>query len=311
MRLRFFGLTIVVVMCALALLPGLALGEVVELPIDFTPGMKPLETYETGKAGYDDPSIHVVREWGESEQYNCVYYAVDVTIANPTQLRTESAAGGRNGFKSRQKVPVATMAKRMNAVLAVNGDYYAEHPGSLVLRQGVMFRNCTETYHDLLLIDEDGDFHVILNDNRDRRYDDPETRPMDVSQIDMTQVDGKKVINGLEFGPAIVVDGQPVTTIERSWTNPLNSKEWERAQRICIAQIGPLHYRIVAVAYYGLNIADFTDLVMSFGDVQTAYMLDGGNSAQILFLGYKINNTQAENIRYVPDCIYFASAYQP
>ncbi|MBQ9264570.1 MAG: phosphodiester glycosidase family protein [Clostridia bacterium] len=308
---RILSLIAMLVLCAAMWLPGAAQAEILELPIDFSFGTAPQEKYAEGKMSYEDPSITVTRSYTKSKEYGCTYYVVDIKITNATQLRTESAAGGPNGFNTRQKVTVANMAKRTKAVVAVNGDYYAEHPGSLVLRQGVMFRNCTETYHDLLLIDEDGDFHVILNDNRNRRYDDPATRPMDVSDIDLTQVDGKKVINGIDFGPCIVLDGQPVTTIVRSWTNPLNSKEWEPAQRICIAQTGKLSYRIIAVAHYGLNIENFTNLVMSFGDVQIAYMLDGGDSSQIVFLGKKINNTQAKNVRAVPDCIYFASAYQP
>ena len=43
------------------LMPLMALGEIVELPIDFSPGMPVKERYEVGKMAYDDPSIHVER----------------------------------------------------------------------------------------------------------------------------------------------------------------------------------------------------------------------------------------------------------
>ena len=67
----------------------------------------------------------------------------------------------------------------------------------------------------------------------------------------------------------------------------------------------------MAVAKFGLSVQDFARLVYSCGDVQTAYMFDGGEASQIAFLNKKINNTGAQNIRQVSDIIYFASAWQP
>ena len=91
--------------------------------------------------------------------------------------------------------------------------------------------------------------------------------------------------------------------------SPKNSHPEEAQQRLCICQTGELEYMIVACSQ-GMLIEQFADLVMSFGDVQTAYMLDGGASTQVVFLGKKINNTTAAG-RNVSDIIYFASAYLP
>ncbi len=300
----------------LVLLPGLALGEIIELPIDFSPGMRPVDVYVQGMTTYDDPSIHVERKWGKNEQFGCTVYTMDITIANATQLRTESCSGGDNGFNSRsESATVPQMAKRVNAVVAMDGDSFAKRDGhDFVLRQGVMFRESKETWHDLLLIDEDGDFHIILAGNRDTEEANkpqssfpstPLTREM------LTEVNGKKVINGFEFGPCIILNGELVPANARSIVHPHKSQSWNPAQRICLCQIGPLQYRIVAVAKFGLSVQAFAQLVYSMGDVQTAYMFDGGEATQIAFLGTKINNTDAKNIRRVSDIIYFASAYQP
>ena len=67
----------------------------------------------------------------------------------------------------------------------------------------------------------------------------------------------------------------------------------------------------MAVAKFGLSVQDMARLVYGMGDVQTAYMFDGGEATQIAFLNTKINNTDAKNIRRVSDIIYFASAYVP
>ena len=159
-------------------------------------------------------------------------------------------------------------------------------------------------------IDEDGDFHVILAGNRDVEEGLGNTFPSTpVTHEQLTQVNGKRVINGFDFGPCIILNGEEVEANPRSIVHPHKSQSWNRAQRICLCQVGPLQYRIVAVAHFGLSVQDFTKLVLSLGPVETAYMFDGGSSTQIAFMNKKINNTQDTNLRTVCDSIYFASAY--
>ena len=106
---RAFGLF---VLCVMISLPALGLGEIISLPIDFSPGMRPVDVYEQGKTTYDDPSIHVERKWGKNNEFGCTVYTMDITIANATQLRTESCNGGDNGFNSRsESATVPQMAK--------------------------------------------------------------------------------------------------------------------------------------------------------------------------------------------------------
>ncbi len=275
-----------------------AMGEVVDLPIDFSPGMPVNAQFDWGMMEYEDPSIRVerfsepIRVTDQEGAFSCNYYVVRVKIASPAQLRTDSV----DGFNSRMKDTVENMTLWTNAVLAVNGDYFSEHPGSFVLRQGTAYRKTVNENKDILLIDEDGDFHVIL----------AEENP---GAMDLTQFGGKRIINGFEFGPCIVRDGERMDDGATYAKSPNNSKPWEPAQRICIGQTGPLEYIVVACAF-GMPLEQFADLVMAQGDVQNAYMLDGGNSVQVVFLGRKINNTAVEG-RAVPDCIYFASAWQP
>ena len=290
-----------------------ACADLIELPVDFTGGVKVNAQFEEGMTEYEDPSIRVVREWGPNKEFGCQVYKVDITIASAAQLRTESCSGGPDGFNSRARsATVPQMAKRVNAVVAMDGDSCAISDGhDYVLRQGVLFRETKETWHDLLLIDEDGDFHIILAGNRDVKEGLGNTFPSTpVSLEDQTVVNGKKVINGFEFGPCIILNGELVEANPRSIVHPHKSQSWNPAQRICLCQIGPLQYRIMAVAKFGLSVQDFAQLVYSYGDVQTAYMFDGGEATQIAFLYRKINNTGAQNIRQVSDIIYFASAWQ-
>ncbi len=276
---------------ALMLLFSAAHAEIVPLPIDLSGGMPLTEKYEQGKMEYDDPSIHVTREWVQSEEFYCTYYVAYITIADPSQLRTAPAGS----FNSSQRVEASVIAKRVNAVVAINGDYYSNRDNVYVLRQGVLYHDSVTTHQDLLLIDEDGNFHVIL------AAEDP-------IHADKTTVNGKKVINAFDFGPALIRDGE-VCYVKESCQR--NTKPHERAQRIAICQLGDLSYMVVCCARYGLDMENFIKLIQSLGDVKVAYNLDGGNSCQLIFLGKKVNNTGAQNVRAVPDIIYFASAYQP
>ena len=276
---------------ALALLFSAACADIVTLPIDLSGGMPLQEKYEQGKMEYDDPSIHVTREWVVSEEYYCTYYVAYISIANASQLRTAPAGS----FKSSQRVEASVIAKRVNAVVAINGDYYCNRDNVYVLRQGVLYHDSVTKNQDILLIDEDGDFHVIL-------------AAEDAVNADKTTVNGKRVINAFDFGPALIRDGE-VCYVKESCQR--NTKPHERAQRIAICQLGDLSYMVVCCARYGLDLENFISLIQSLGDVKVAYNLDGGNSCQLIFMGKKVNNTGAENVRAVPDIIYFASAYQP
>ena len=52
--------------------------------------------------------------------------------------------------------------------------------------------------------------------------------------------------------------------------------------------------------------------MMSLAPVKTAYMLDGGNSSQIIFQMSQANLMGKDlNDRKIFDIIYFASAYDP
>ena len=281
---------LIALLLVLALMTPSALGEILTLPMDFSAGMPLQEKYEQGKMEYEDPSIHVIRERVESEELYCTYYVAYITIANASQLRTESAYG----FNSSMRVEASVMAKRTNAVLAINGDYYSNRKG-YVLRQGTVYRDSVEKNRDLLLIDEDGDFNLVLAEE-------------DPIHMDRTTINGKKVVNAFEFGPALIKDGEIVYKKESC---PDNVKPHERARRAAICQLGPLEYMVVACSQYGLDMENFVSLIASLADVQQAYNLDGGNSVQMIFMGRKVNNTSDANVRPVPDIIYFASAYKP
>ena len=291
---------ILAALMALLLLAGpvSACAEILTLPMDFSGGTKPQRAYEIGLMEYQDPSILVTRQSERPilpDGDETRLYVLRVKIANASQLRTMSMSGfdktGRVGN-------IEVMSNRANAVVAFGGDYYCGDAKRFVLRQGIVYKESMGSNLDLLLIDEDGDFNIIL------AKDHPE-------DMDKTQINGKKVVNALCFGPALIKDGQKNTDLSAF---PTYCDPEEEHERLVFCQIGPLEYMIVACAHRGLSLPEMTDLIMELEpNVQHAYNLDGGISTQLLFLGRRINNTSRapEDNRKLVDIVYFASAYQP
>lgn len=294
--MRMMKTTLIRLLCCalmLALLPLSALAEVLELPIDTSGGLPFQGKFDRNVTVYEDPSIRV--EWNKVENgdthFNCIYYYAKIKIANATQLRTAAV----NGFDRGNRAKAQVMAKRTNAVLAINGDFYGARSESYVLRQGVVYRDKVGENMDILLIDEDGDFHVLL------AADNP-------AEIDKTTINGKKVINAFSFGPALIVDNQTVL-VESS--SPTMSAPESRCQRMCIVQTGPLEYMAICVRMVGCTAQEMVELVYELCDnVEVAYLLDGGESSQMVFMGALINK-ETRSAREVTDIVYFASAYQP
>ena len=264
-----------------------------KLPWDFSGGM-PLKTeYFYGNTTYADPTIAVKVQYGvfnRGAETGCEYWVASIKIAHPSQLRTTAA----NGFQSEMTMKGTAMAKRVNAVLAINGDYfYFTHHG-YILRQGQLFLDDLRGDRDVLLIDEDGDFHIVRN---------PFT-----GQVGQT-INGKRVVQAFFFGPVLVQDGKMVRDMDLRY----DMRAEERRQRMCIAQVGPLEYKCIccgppARGNSGMNLTEFAQLVYSLG-VQTAYNLDGGDSTMLIFNGQKINDPKSPDTRDIADIIYFASAF--
>ncbi len=261
--------------------------DIYALPIDFSGGCE-LDWHNfSGKSHYKDPTIEVSITNGRYS--DCDWWMADVKIVSPTQLRTVSAGG----FNTSMTMTGSYLAKSVNAVLAVDGDYYFYTGKGYILRQGTLYKNILDGTTDILLIDEDGDFHIVRQARQGEGTD---------------TVNGKKVINAMYFGPALVIDGQPVHNVTGA-----GMAEDKGRQRMCIAQVGPLHYKCICCAgpargSAGMSLQVFTYFVADMG-VQTAYNLDGGDSTMLIFNGEKLNDVNNSSSRKISDILYFASAW--
>ena len=262
------------------------------LPLDLSVGMPLVKSNYLSNWHYKDPTIEM--EAREVREDGVLYWVAEVKIADPTQLRTMPS----NSFSYSSTAEGRRLARRANAVLACDGDFWhreVKWKGNYVLRQGEMYMYSLTGNYDLLLIDEDGDFHIIHKATE-------ETAPLP-DENGIVTYQGKRIYNGFCFGPALVEDGEAllIEPDEHMITD-------QRVSRLAICQTGKLEYMIACCynADSGLNMQDFAYLLESLG-AKTAYNLDGGNSSMI-FTGQTMINRNY-TLREIADIIYFASAW--
>ncbi len=272
------------------------LGEAVyTLPVDFTPAPAANPACFT-ENGYEDETIRVRME--DREVDGVIWHLAFVEIASPTQLRTATAAPGK--LTSTKTVHVSSMAAYNNAIVALNGDNFVDKPEKTTFeyRMGQKIRNKGNRTKDVLMIDENGDFHFVLA-NKDHGKDEH-------TELTRTSAEEWHMVQAFTFGPALVMDGQVLTVSEDYGYNP-NGQE----PRTAIGQTGKLSYVCVIAEgrgeSSGVTQQALANFMAEIGCVQ-AFNLDGGNSAEMVF-GEKIyKGMPGGDERSLSDIIYFATA---
>ena len=258
------------------------------LPLDLTePGRLPIVDNYT-ETGYQDETIIV--ELQEIREYDSTFHVAYVKIATPTQLRT--AVVGKLG--SGRTLKPTVFAQSMNAVVLINGDYYAKTLAGYIYRQGEAYREKTSDNMDLLLVDENADFHIILRGK---------TNQKDGIAAYLKE---HEIINGFFFGPALVVDGDQQEIPDNYQFNPFGEEP-----RAAVGQLAPLTYALVTVDGRidnsdGITMPELAAFMEELGCEQ-AYALDGGNSSALVFHNQLISVKDVAE-RDVSDVIYFATA---
>ncbi len=261
------------------------------LPIDFSAGMMPNPANFTAD-GYEDESIRVRAE--TVEENGVTYRVVWVEIADASQMRTATAGK----LTSSAVALTSSMAKKNNAIVALNGDYFSNDPAktSFEYRMGEKIRSKSNSKKDILIIDENGDFHLFIKS--------------DAEKMQGFADSGHQIINAFTFGPALVIDGEECDIDDEYGYNPNNDEP-----RMGIGQMGPLSYVIVLAEGRlknsdGVTQQELAHYMFSLGCTQ-AYNLDGGNSATLVFNGEYYQKKTQKNERALSDIIYFASAVDP
>ncbi|MGN0474779.1 MAG: phosphodiester glycosidase family protein [Acutalibacteraceae bacterium] len=262
-----------------------ALPKVYAIPKEQYIAPKPkAENYNKRFTAYNDETISV--KYYNETHYDALFHFIDVKIAHPSQIRMALA---KNKYSTSAKKHPQDIARDVNAVAAIDGCYYNVRKNGILIYQGNTYRAKAIGW-DVLLIDSEGDFHIakdkeILSGDILEKYD---------------------IVNSITFGPALVLDGQ-AQKITNVYGYPKDPEP-----RAAIAQMGKLHYLLCTVDGRQEHSAGVTQAqlaqVLAKKGCQSAYNLDGGQSATLI-LGNRVKNSVAYGgQRILGDIVYFATA---
>ena len=255
------------------------------LPIDNSPGIPGIpDAFLPDDAGYEDETLRVRIE--NTRAYDTNIMLIYVDVADPSQIRTAMA----DRYGSTRVVYPEILAERSNAVLAVNGDFFSYNQKGYLVRQGQLYRTKADELFDILIIDENGDFHIIQDPTNEK----------------VEAFDGQ-IINSFNFGPALILDGVPQLPTKR-----IDGGTYKKTQRMAACQLGHLSYLFVATegpenaGSLGLTAEELIHFLEEL-KVPTAYNLDGGSSTSVVLGGKKINGLSNKKKRTLCDILYFST----
>ncbi|MBL1225660.1 phosphodiester glycosidase family protein [Enterococcus sp. BWR-S5] len=221
-----------------------------------------------------------------TRKYDTDIYIVDVQVSDPEALKTAFA---ENSYGRNIKETTSQMAENNQAVLAINGDYYGFRNKGFVVRNGVLYRETANTGTEALVIDSNGDFSIVEEEQS--------------SAQDLLDNGARQI---LSFGPGLLKDGEISVTEDEEVGQAMQSNP-----RTAIGQIGENHYVIVVAdgrteASEGLSLYELAEVFQDAG-ATTAYNLDGGGSSTLWFNGNVINQPteKGSGERSVSDILYF------
>lgn len=254
---------------------------------------------------YSDPSITVTVEFPTIrpayKAKNILGAVVRIKVADPSQIRTTMSY---EDYDKKQYTKAESMAQYVNAIAAVNGDFFKYHyKTGYVLRQGEFYRDKLNGKRDMLIIDQNGDFHGVYG----------ATSENTAAYLADMEAKGLTPINTFTLGPVLAENGV-ARVMKETATAKASEFQWcYPQQRVAIVQLGELEYAIVEAygktdASAGMTLQEMADFITYlFPDCVLAYNLDGGGSTNVVVNGERIHVTPGR--RDISDILYFASAY--
>ena len=225
----------------------------------------------------------------------------EIKVADASQFRRKFV---NDTFGADAQDYCSNIAKSVNAVVAMNADYYAFRDFGLVVYQRQLFRmneglysdniykyNCVDT----LFVDENGDFSFFH-------------RGEETTNAAMRKyIQDNNILFSIAFGPILVENGE-LKTCDSYPAGEVNSGY----SRAGIAQVGERHYLYMSLNHSDEKAARWTvnEFAQHFYDkgVINAYCLDGGQTSEIVFNGEPYNYIDFNAERTVTDIIYFGTA---
>lgn len=240
---------------------------------------------KTSETSYEDGEISITLT--EYREEDTSIYVADIVLSSPEYLKTAFA---QNSYGKNVTEKTSEIAEGVNAILAINGDYYGAQEKGYVLRNGTLYRSEAEEGQEDLVIYEDGSFEIISEET--------------ITAEELLEQGAQEL---LSFGPALIENGTIAVTEEDEVGKAMASNP-----RTAIGIIDNLHYVFVVSdgrteESEGLSLLELAEFMDGLG-FKTAYNLDGGGSSTMYFNGEVINtpttNGRSIKERSVSDIVY-------
>lgn len=220
---------------------------------------------------------------------NSVYSLSEVKIADASQFRRFLSDGK---YGSGTKYLTREMATTVNAVVAVNGDYYSMRQCGTIVQDGQIKRLEGELM-DSCYIDKNGDFNFVRLGKITKRGAMEE------------YIKENDIRFSISFGPILVDNGELV----RIRSPYAVGEGGSHSPRAALCQVDSLHYLIVLTSpeppyTSGHTLTKFAQRIYEMG-VDKAYNLDGGRSGTLVMNDQLVNYVYE---RKISDILYFATA---
>ena len=246
---------------------------------------EPMEPILTENS-YKDDNVSI--EITQRRIYETECYIADVKLSSAEYLKTAFAKGkfGKNIAQTTSKI-----AESVDAIFAINGDYYGIRERGYVIRNGVLYQSkgYTNNQEDLVIY-PDGSFRIIKE-----------------KEVTAQQLYDEGAWQVLTFGPALVEGGEAAVKEGEDVAAHMASNP-----RTAIGIIDELHYVFIVSdgrtkASAGLSLLELAQVMIDLG-VTTGYNLDGGGSATMVFNGKVVNKPTSSGSsikeRGVSDIVY-------
>jgi len=225
-------------------------------------------------------------------------YTVSGTVVHAAEVKTDSAeylktAFAQGSYGKNVTATTSDIANSVNAILAINGDYYGTQEKGYVIRNGKLYRSTAVSGREDLVIYKDGSFEIINE-----------------SEVTAEQLISKGAVQTLSFGPALIEDGKVSVDADDEVGR---AKASNPRTAIGIKSDGTYIFVVSdgrTDESEGLSLLELAEFMKKLG-AETAYNLDGGGSSTMVFNGSVVNTPTGGGIgngsgseRKVSDIVY-------
>ena len=215
----------------------------------------------------------------------------EVYVADPSQFRRKLS---QDTYGSPIQKYGSELAKESNAVVAMNGDFYKFRAEGMTVYNRTLYR-FNPVKLELCHVNSDGELLF--------------TYAGELADKDAAEkyIKDNDVLFTLAFGPVLIADGKPHESSNSYLIGEVNT----RYSRSILSTRGNCHYLLTTCNNgYGTptcTIAEAREMMMS-KNVENAYVLDGGQTAEIIIRDHVSNHIDFDTERTVSDILYFATA---